>query len=98
MSYLGNEKEYGRYYGSFRGVDFSSDHTQVDEHRFAYLENMYKDHLSGRGQAVETIPGFRRRVELPGSPTIWGIHRYKYRDGNGREAMEVLLRDAGAEF
>ena len=40
MSYLGNEKEYGRYYGSFRGVDFSSDHTQVDEHRFAYLENM----------------------------------------------------------
>ena len=35
--------EYTRYYGNFRGVDFSSDQTEVHEQRFAYAINMYKD-------------------------------------------------------
>ena len=30
---------YNRYYGDFRGVDFSSDHTQVAEQRLAYAVN-----------------------------------------------------------
>ena len=65
---------YNRYFGDFRGVDFSSDHTQVNEARLAYLVNMYRDYQSGQGKALETIPGFRRRVNLPGNDPIYGIH------------------------
>lgn len=70
---------YNRYYGDFRGVDFSSDHTQVHDQRLAYLVNMYKDYGSSQGQALETVPGFRRRVELPGSPKIHAIHYFRYK-------------------
>ena len=72
---LGNKKEYSRYYGDFRGVDFSNDHTQVSDNRFAYAVNMYKDYQSGQGKCIETIPGFRRRVERLPSERIWGIHQ-----------------------
>lgn len=65
---------YNRHYGEFRGVDFSSDHTQVSDNRFAYLVNMYKDYGSGQGKAVETIAGYRRRVVLPGGAEVFGIH------------------------
>jgi hypothetical protein len=68
---------YNRYYGDFRGVDFSSDHTQVLPNRFAYLVNMYKDYQSGQGQAVETIPGFRRRFVAPDSERIHALHEFK---------------------
>ena len=71
---LGSRDVYNRYYGDFRGVDFSSDHTQVSDNRFAYLFNMYKDYGSGQGKAVETIAGYRRRVELPYETEIFGIH------------------------
>lgn len=57
---ISDRNEYNAYYGDFRGVDFSSDHTQVANQRFAYLVNMYKDYGSANGAAVETIPGFRR--------------------------------------
>lgn len=67
---------YNRYYGDFRGVDFSSDHTQVLPNRFAYLVNMYKDYQSGQGQAVETIPGFRRRFVAPDDETIHALHEF----------------------
>jgi hypothetical protein len=60
----GKVKEYTRFYGAFRGVDFSNDHTQVAQNRFAYLVNMYKDYGNGQGVAVETIPGYRRRFDL----------------------------------
>ena len=57
---LGSREVYSRYYGDFRGGDFSSDHTQVSDNRFAYLVNMYKDY-GGLGSAVtESIPGFRK--------------------------------------
>lgn len=81
MGSLGSKTTYNAYYGDFRGVDFSSDHTQVDKQRLAYLVNMYKDYQSGQGRALETIPGFRRRVELPDAPTIYGIHTIKVREG-----------------
>ena len=68
--------EYSRYYANFRGVDFSSDHTQVHESRLAYLVNMYKDYQSGQGEALETIAGFRRRAKFDGNQ-INGIFHFK---------------------
>ena len=71
---LQKRDEYSRYYGDFRGVDFSSDHTQVHDQRLAYSVNMFKDYQSGQGKAIETVPGFRRRFQLPEKDTIYGIH------------------------
>lgn len=88
MGSLGNKATYNAYYGDFRGVDFSSDHTQVHKQRLAYAVNMYKDYQSGQGQALETIPGFRRRVELPDAPTIYGIHNI---DVQGEEKKETRV-------
>jgi hypothetical protein len=85
MGSLGNKATYNAYYGDFRGVDFSSDHTQVHKQRLAYGVNMYKDYQSGQGQALETVPGFRRRVELPDAPTIYGIHKIDVKNGENRE-------------
>lgn len=64
--------EYARYFDRLRGVDFSSDHNDVEDSRFAYLVNMYRDYKSGQGGAVETIPGFRS-VKYYGTH-INGIH------------------------
>lgn len=87
---LGNRKEYSKYYGNFRGVDFSSDHTQVNDQRFAYAVNMYKDYQSGQGQCIETIPGFRRRVEGLPAEKIWGIHQINVNE-NGEWRRKVLV-------
>lgn len=75
-----NRSEQSRYYGNFRGVDFSSDHTLVSEKRFPYLVNMYKDYVSGGGQGIETIPGFRKRFVATNGGKINGIHSYKDKD------------------
>ncbi len=64
--------EYARYFDRLRGVDFSSDHNDVEDSRFAYLVNMYRDYQSGQGGAVETIPGFRALRE--GFSQFNGIH------------------------
>ena len=77
MGFFDNTETRSRYYGDFRGVDFSSDHTQVHEQRLAYCVNMYRDYQSGQGKALETIPGFRRRVELPCGGEVFGIHHFK---------------------
>ena len=69
--------EYARYFDNLRGVDFSSDQNDVEDSRFAYLVNMYRDYQSGQGGAVETIPGFRKIHNFDGR--INGIHI-----GNGR--------------
>lgn len=82
---------YNRYYGDFRGVDFSSDHTQVNEHRLAYMVNMFKDYQSGQGQAIETIAGFRRRLELPEASEIYGIFNFVHKDEEGNEVTDVLI-------
>lgn len=65
--------EYARYFDQLRGVDFSSDHNDVEDSRFAYLVNMYRDYQSGQGGAVETIPGFRKE-RIFGDVAIHGIH------------------------
>ena len=87
---LTNKSVYNAYYGDFRGVDFSSDHTQVHQQRLAYAVNMFKDYQSGQGQAIETIVGFRRRLELPESLEVYGIHRYQHREG-GDIKTKVLI-------
>lgn len=74
---LKQRSEYSRYYGGFRGVDFGTDHTLVADNRFPYAVNMYKDYVSGSGQGIETIPGFRRRFEAPNGGRIHGIHTVK---------------------
>ncbi len=91
MSILGDRTEYARYYGDFRGVDFSSDHTQVNESRLAYLVNMYKDYGSGQGKALETVPGFRRRVNMPEEAEVFGIHEFTYLDESERPQKKILL-------
>jgi len=73
---------YNRYYGDFRGVDFSSDHTQVHEQRLAYVTNMFKDYQSGQGQALETIVGFRKRFVLPEEKEIFGIFHFQHKENN----------------
>lgn len=88
---LSSRDVYNRYYGDFRGVDFSSDHTQVHEQRFAYAVNMYKDYQSAQGQAIETIAGFRRRVVLPEESEVYGIHRFQVKDGNGNSIPKILI-------
>lgn len=101
---LGSKEEYSRYYGDFRGVDFSNDHTQVHDQRFAYAVNMYRDYQSGQGKCIETIPGFRRRFEInplknaaalsnqiDGIYPIYGIHRHKPKNST----TESILIHAG---
>lgn len=92
--------EYTRYYGDFRGVDFSSDHTEVHEQRLAYAINMYKDYRTGEGNAIETVPGFRRRFQAPRTPhsdstvtfdKINGIHEFSYVKENGKRDKDVLV-------
>ena len=81
---LRQKNEQSRYYGDFRGVDFSTDHTLVSERRFPYLVNMYKDYAAGAGQGIETIPGFRRRFVAPNGGRVHGIHSYKDKGGKRR--------------
>ena len=90
MGSLGNKTNYNAYYGDFRGVDFSSDHTQVAKQRLAYAVNMYKDYQSGQGQALETIPGFRRRVQFEDSPTVYGIHKLLVRE-DGEVKNKIII-------
>lgn len=90
--------EYTRYYGDFRGVDFSSEHSQVHPQRLAYLVNMYKDYRSGEGGSLETIPGFRRAVKIPDITQanasvprkINGLHEFNYTE-DGVRKTEVLI-------
>ena len=82
---------YNRYYGDFKGVDFSSDHTQVIEQRLAYAVNMYKDYQSGQGRALETIAGFRRRIVLPEEAEIYGIHHFQHKAEGGAIQTKILI-------
>lgn len=88
---LSQRDVYNRYYGNFRGVDFSSDHTQVHEQRLAYCVNMFRDYQSGQGQALETIAGFRKRVVLPEEVSVHGIFYYKHENSGGETLTKVLI-------
>lgn len=85
---LKDRDEYTRYFGAFSGVDFSSDHTEVRDDRFAYLKNMYKDYQSGQGEAIETIPGFRRLFTA--NEPLNGIHVFQRYKNGGLEKKVIL--------
>ena len=90
-SILTNRSVYNAYYGDFRGVDFSSDHTQIHKQRLAYAVNMFRDYQSGQGQALETIVGFRRRLVLPDEQAIYGIHRLEHKNEDGDILTKILV-------
>ncbi len=71
--------EYSRCYRDMRGVDFSSA-SDSTVNRFAMLENMYRDYDSGDGEAIESIPGFRKLFSTSGS--INGVFLQRTADGN----------------
>ena len=56
--------EYSVIYSAMRGVDLRGDGSAVERYRFADAENMYKDYESGGEGAVESIPGYRRLLDL----------------------------------
>ena len=94
---IGNKTtEYSRDYSAFRGVDFSSDHTQVNESRLAYLVNMYKDYQSGQGEALETVAGFRRRARF-NDGEVFGIFYFKC-EVDGTETERVLVHSGKGCF
>ena len=63
-----------RRYENFRGVDFSSDHTEVRPDRLPFALNMYKDYKSGQGKALESFTGFSKKLKFDGK--INGIHKF----------------------
>lgn len=73
------EKEYSRYMSNFRGIDSTSDASNVSLNRFSFIQNMYKDYKSGQGVAIETFPGTRTLCK--GLGKIYGIHTYKVSSG-----------------
>lgn len=94
---ISERSSYNQYYGSFRGVDFSSDHSLVSDQRLAYLVNMYKDYRSGQGGAIETIPGFRKRLRFASTEdgnvvteVIHGIHTYTGLK-DGEPTKEIII-------
>ena len=65
--YKGNlsaNNEYSIVYSNKRGVDFSGDGSTVSRNRFSYLENMYRDYDGDGDGITESIPGFRRMMQL----------------------------------
>ena len=77
---MSNQKEYSRYMSNFRGVDSTSDASNVSLNRFSYLQNMYKDYRSGQGVAIETFPGTRTLCKDLGGK-VYGMHTYKVTSG-----------------
>ena len=57
MAVKGNIK----YYDNFRGIDYT-EKSYGKERRSPDMVNMYKDYSYSKGKALETIPGFRKRV------------------------------------
>lgn len=53
-----SKSEYTKIYSGFRGVELGLDGA-CPSYRLAYSENMYRDY-SGDGDAVESVPGFRK--------------------------------------
>ncbi len=77
--------EYSVIYTDMRGVDFSLDGGSISKHRFAYLENMYRDYDGVGSGMVESIPGFRRIYSL--GSKINGI--FPYKSASGKQKLVV---------
>lgn len=86
-----SEKEYARRLENFLGVDFSSSPGNVNQRRFAYLKNMYRDYESELGDAVETVPGYRHIKNF--TDKVNGI--FMYQPANG---YQYIMVHAGAKL
>ncbi len=68
MAYFKNlsksKSEYTRLYSLFKGVDLGLDEATAPD-RLAYAENVYRDY-SGDGDAIESVPGFRKLLSKEG--------------------------------
>jgi len=64
-----------RHFKALRGVDFSSDPSEVSHSHFTQLENMWCDPMTLDGVATETFPGYRTFARF-GAP-IHGIFRHR---------------------
>ena len=71
--------EYSVSYANMCGVDLSGDGSGISPTRLAYCENMYRDYEGDGAGIIESIPGYRRVIDL--GDTVWGI--YSYRGGGG---------------
>lgn len=77
--------EYSVSYSNMAGADFRTDGGEIDRHRFAYLENMYRDYERAESHVIESVPGFRSVLNL-GSR----IHAvYSQKCGSGDEYILV---------
>ena len=106
---LTSRKTYSKYYGNFRGVDFSNDHTNISDSRFAYAVNMYRDYQSGQGVAIETIPGYRRlefsdedipekykeNRDLFDTIPIYGLHKYTFTRNSKIQSVIFIHKGTG---
>lgn len=86
------DKEYVRVISSIRGVDFSGDPDAISKGRLPIIENMYRNYSSPNGAMLESIPGFRRILELTGK-RINALFLQKIGD-----RAEYLLIHAGKEL
>ena len=77
MAKINNETEYTVCYRSMGGVDFTSENNPDGNHRFAYLENMYRDYDGDGGLMLESVPGFRKIAALGSKEHIHAIFSYK---------------------
>ena len=80
--------QYTMHYGSFIGLDASSDPREVERNRLAYCVNMWRDYESEQGAAIETFPGFRRVAQSLGLDgeegavgAIHGLYHFRTRRG-----------------
>ena len=71
---------YQRDISSFGGLDLRGTTGEGSHHRFARLENLWRDYLGGDGEALETFPGFRTLWQM--DHTIFGIWKFSCERGD----------------
>ncbi len=89
--------------GAFRGADFSSEASLVDQTRLAFVRNMWRDYESENGGCVETSPGFRLCKLIENNGKAHGLWDYRYNDvdyvichmGTSLYAIRHDSRDSG---
>ena len=65
---------YHRYFSALRGVDVSSDPSEVARSRFADMTNMWRDPKAPEGTVTETFPGYRGVAAWEGE--CFGLYRH----------------------
>ena len=81
--------EYSIIYSNMRGVDLRGDGSTVAKYRFAELENMYKDYDSGSLGSIESVPGYRRLIDL--EDELYGL--FSFKDSSGFDTVAAHAGD-----